>query len=136
MAHNVLSGLANGQNTNLSKGTIRNADAVLLLLNEAGGMAYGRDLKAQLRDWRPGNSYGYLFQSHQPGSGYGFMGTHFGQDHNVVSHQPTVADPYMKKASYRTSVRRTYYYRSARGLYAISAEGYKRLGELGIPRHS
>ena len=134
----ILRGLVNGQNTNLSKGTIRNADAVLLLLNEAGGVAKVGYLQEQLRNWRPGLTYGYLFRSNYEGGGYGFTGTSFLQSHNVVHHEPSYNemckdDDLEDEPTYgHNSIRRTYYYRSGRGIYAISAEGYKRLRELGI----
>lgn len=134
----ILHGLKNGQNTSFSKGTIRNADAVLLLLNEAGGVATVRQLQGQLQSWRPGPTYGYLFRSHYEGGGYGFMGTDFNQTHNMVHHHPS-ADSLWKddeledEPSYgHTSKRRTYYYRAARGVYAITSEGFRRLYELGI----
>lgn len=128
-----LSGLTNGQNTDLNKGVIRNADAVLLLLNEAGGMAHGRDLKAALKEWRPGRVYNYLFQSHCHGSGYGFCGTNIHTESYRVYHHPGFEE-YGAGTVGHESTRRTYYYRMARGLFAITAEGYRRLEELGIPR--
>ncbi len=121
----ILSGLRNGQNTDLSTGTIRNADAVLLLLHTHGGMGRSRDLKAALRFWRAGRSYSYLFQSHSATAGYGFVGASFEQGTNRVYHESS----YYGDAHYST--RRTYYYRRSRGNYAITAEGYKRLAELG-----
>ena len=122
----ILSGLRNGQNTDLSAGTIRNADAVLLLLHSSGGMGRSADLKAALRTWGGEQSYGYLFQSHCPSSGYGFVGTSFEQASNRVYHYAS------EHGDSHYSVRRTYYYRLARGNFAISAEGYKRLNELGF----
>jgi len=121
----ILSGLRNGQNTDLSEGVIRNADAVLLLLHAHGGMGRSGDLKAALRFWRSGRSYGYLFQSHCTTAGYGFVGTSFEQTSNRVYHEASDHG----EAHY--SDRRTYYYRLTRGNYAISAEGYIRLRELG-----
>lgn len=125
MDTNLLAGLRNGQNTDLSKGTIRNADAVLLLLNSAGGMAKSRDLRAALRTWRPDLSFGYLFQMPSHGSGYGFAGTAFTSSGTRVFHQPADLD-----GDGHTSWRRQYYYRVRRGVYAITAEGYNRLQEL------
>jgi hypothetical protein len=122
----ILSGLRNGQNTDLSAGTIRNADAVLLLLHSAGGMGRSDDLKAALRAWGGDLSYSYLFQSHSPSGGYGFVGTSFEQASNRVYHYPSAY------GDEHYSVRRTYYYRVARGNYAVSSEGYKRLNELGF----
>lgn len=130
----LLAGLRNGQNTDLGAGTIRNADAVLLLLNSAGGVARTRDLKDALRQWRPGLSFGYLFQF-QPTygtSGYGFLGSNFHQASTVVYHNPTYSIP--DRGEGHESIRRNYYYRTARGTVAISAEGYRRLTELGVPR--
>lgn len=122
----ILSGLRNGQNTDLSSCVIRNADAVLLLLHSSGGMGRSGDLKAALRSWRGCRSYGYLFQSHCPSTGYGFVGTSFEQATNRVYHYAS------DHGDSHYSVRRTYYYRLARGNYAITAEGYKRLTELGF----
>lgn len=140
MESNILSGLTNGQNTNLSKGTIRNADAVLLLLNESGGVAKVGKLQSQLKAWRPGPTYGYLFRSNHEAGGYGFMGTSFDQSHNVVHHEPSYDemckdDNLEDDPTYgHKSIRRTYYYRSGHGVYSISAEGFRRLEELGINR--
>jgi hypothetical protein len=123
--NDILSGLMNGQDSDASKRTIRNADAVLLLLDAMGGVAEVRDLRAALKEWRPGRSYGYLFQSNFEGSGYGFVGTSFHQTHNRISHAPAKWG-----GRCHESDRRTYYFRQGRGVYAISAEGYRRLGEL------
>lgn len=131
----LLSGLRNGQNTDLHKGTIRNADAVLLLLNERGGSARGRDIKAALREWRPGLAFGYLFQSNFRGSGYGFCGTSILTESYRIRHAPSF-ESYGAGDDGHESTRRTYYYRVARGFFAITAEGYRRLEELGVPRHT
>lgn len=122
----ILDGLRNGQNTDFSKGTIRNADAVLLLLHSAGGIARSTDLKRVLREWVGPLSFGYLFQIYCDSGGYGFAGESFSQSTNRVYHYGTGSKPD------HYSIRRTYYYRMARGNYAISAEGYVRLRELGF----
>lgn len=129
----ILLGLRNGQNTNISRGTIRNADAVLLLLASAGGVARIGQLKATLRAWRPGKVYNYVFQAHTGrGEGYGFCGDTFEQSTVSVEHYPHRG---RKDWAWHTSTRRTYYYRIARGIIAISLEGYKRLAELGMQSH-
>lgn len=118
-----LAGLSHSFVTDLPAGTVRNADAVLLLLHAAGGTGRSTAVKATLRKWRGEDlSFGYLFQSHYPTTGYGFVGRNFEQASNRVHHVDTGRD----------STRRTYYYRLARGHYAVSAEGYRRLAELGV----
>ena len=123
----ILRGFKNGQNTDLDKGTIRNADAVLLLLNEAGGTARVGELRAALRAWRPNRHFNYLFQMYSGSGGYGFAGSNFASATTRVYHYGT---GFGDKG--HESDRRTYYYRSGRGTYAITAEGFRRLAELGV----
>lgn len=132
----LLKTLRNGQNTNLTAGTIRNADALLLCLNARGGVALRRHLEADLRSWRPQLSFSSLFNGTGASSGYGFVGRSFEQAHNEVYHEGYYRPDGTLAAESHTSLRRTYYYRSGHGIYSISAEGYKRLQELGISRHS
>jgi hypothetical protein len=122
----VLKGLSNGNVTSLDRGVIRNADAVLLLLKEAGGVARIRDLTAALRSWRPGLHFNYLFQKYSAHGGYGFCGSSVASESTRVWH-----DDYSRPKGGHYSTRRTYYYRSAHGVYTITAEGYRRLAELG-----
>lgn len=126
----VLSGLRNGQNTDLARGRVRNADAVLLLLNSCGGSARVGDLKAALKAWRPDRVYSYLFQLSPD---YGFLGGSFEQATSTVEHYPSRG---RGKWAWHESTRRTYYYRLARGVVAISLEGYRRLAELGVQSHA
>ena len=67
-------------------------------------------------------------------SGYGFVGTSFLQESNQVHHLPRWR-PGAGLSDGHMSTRRTYYYRTGRGVYSISAEGYRRLAELNVPRH-
>lgn len=122
---NILLGLTHSFITNLSAGTINNADATLLILKTLGGVAKLSSIREALRQWRPGLRFNYLFQSLPTYGcgGYGFVGKDFHASHNKVNHQ----DP----DGYHYSNRRTYWYRSAHGVYSITAEGYRRLAELG-----
>ena len=118
----ILAGLTNGNRTDLSKGVITNSDAVLLLLfHTFGGIARTRDLRTHLNNWRGPRSYGYLFQNYQPGwsTGYGFVGRTFEQSTTRID----TLYPYD---------RRNFYYTVRRGTVAISAEGFRRLEELGV----
>lgn len=128
-----LRGLRNGQNTDLAKGTIRNADAVLLLLHANGGTARTGLLKSALVAWRPGPSYGYLFQYASPHSdaGYGFVGSRFDQAYTKVGHAGSFRGAGDFTARHE-SLRRNFYYRVRTGVVAISAEGLRRLAELGV----
>jgi hypothetical protein len=122
----ILSGLSNGNRTDLSAGIITNSDAVLLLLHSLGGTARTRDLKALLNQWRGPRSYGYLFQNYEPGwsNGYGFVGRTFEQATTQITE-------WGFEDFGRRWTRRNYYYTLRRGTVAISAEGFRRLGELG-----
>lgn len=127
---NVLAGLRNGQNTDLLGGTVRNADAVLLLLASRGGVATTKELRTSLQQWRPGLRFTYLFASRGAFGGYGFCGPDFVTPSCQVYHygQYKGFEP-----GGHESTRRHYYYRLRRGTIAISAEGFKRLEELGRP---
>jgi hypothetical protein len=125
----LLKTLRNGQDTNLNKGTIRNADALLLCLAARGGVAKRRELQADLLEWRPGLSYSSLFNGTKASSGYGFVGTSFHQTHNEVYHEGHYR-PDGSGVDGHVAKRRTYYYRSGHGIYSITAEGCKRLSEL------
>jgi len=122
MDNKILSGLRNDQKTDLSKGTIRNADAVLMLLHSAGGVARKGEIKKALQDWSGNNqTYCYLFKSYWNET-HGFVGNSFEQSSFQIFNSSTS----------RYFTRRTYYYRTSRGKYSISAEGFKRLRELGF----
>lgn len=131
MSNITLDGLANGNVTDLEKGTIRNADAVLLILHAYSGVATKGEILAVLKAWRPEPCYGYLFQSAARSGGYGFVADSYEQAHNDVYHHPHIAPNGTWKGGH-TSRRRTYYYRKSHGVYAITAEGMARLAELGI----
>ena len=121
---NILRGLTHSFATNLSAGRINNADATLLVLESLGGVAKVGQILKVLRGWRPGLSFGYLFNTSAHG-GYGFVGGDFHTTHNRVYHFPGFV------TEEHESDRRTYWYRSAHGTYTITAEGYRRLDELG-----
>lgn len=128
----LLKTMVNGQDTDWRKGTIRNADAVLLLLHSLGGMTARTNLVRSLREWRPGRSYGYLFQSASRYGGYGFVGRDEDTTHNTVHHCGHVDWGGKRGSKEHDSCRRTYYYRVRPGVYALTLEGRKRLVELGI----
>ena len=118
----ILSGLTNGNRTDLFNNKVTNADAVLLLLSANGGKAKTRDLRQALRTWsNSSKSFGYLFQNYEPGwsTGYGFVGRTFEQATTEID------GPYPYN-------RRNFYYRTQRGTVAISAEGFRRLAELSF----
>lgn len=122
----VLTDLTHSTVTNIPAGRINNADACLLLLRELGGSATTGQLRAGLRAWRPNLEFTYLFNTSDTG-GYGFVGGDFLSTHNEVYHQGSDFD------NGHTSRRRTYWYRFGRGKYNITAEGIRRLCELGLP---
>lgn len=116
----ILSGLSNGNRTDLFNGKVTNADAVLLLLSANGGKARTGHIREALREWSGSSkSYGYLFQNYEPGwsTGYGFVGRTFEQPTTLIDGP----SPYS---------RRNFYYRTQRGTVAISAEGFRRLAEI------
>lgn len=121
-----LAGLTHSSRTAISAGRINNADAVLLLLHSMGGNATSRALKAALNEWRPGPVFAYLFNT-CPSGGYGFVGANFYSATNRVYHAPST----WGREGCETD-RRTYWYRSAHGRYSITAEGLRRLTELGV----
>ena len=116
----ILSGLSNGNRTDLASGRVTHADAVLLLLSSNGGKARTGHIREALREWSGSSkSFGYLFQNYEPGwsTGYGFVGRTFEQATTRID----TLWPYN---------RRNFYYRTQRGTVAISAEGFRRLAEL------
>ena len=123
----ILDGLKHSYVTHLETGLINNADAALLVLLEAGGVAATTDVRAALRTWRPGLHFTYLFHSHDPSGGYGFTGTSFESINNRVYHYHDFNSS--KDGHYST--RRTYWYRRSRGVVALTAEGIRRLREMG-----
>lgn len=130
MSNITLEGLVNGNVTDLKAGTIRNSDAVLLIIHAHSGVATKAEVMSILNAWRPGPSYGYLFQTESRGS-YGFIASSYEQSHNTVYHHPHLTPNGNWKGGHM-SRRRTYYYRKSRGVYALTAEGMTRLSELGI----
>lgn len=132
----LLKTMVNGQDTDWQKGTIRNADAVLLLLHSLGGMTARTNLVRSLREWRPGHRYGYLFQSESHYGGYGFVGRDEYSTHNTVHHSGHVDWDGKRGSKEHKSKRRTYYYRAQKGMYALTLEGLKRLVELGVTHHA
>lgn len=126
---NILGNFVHGFATNLGKGVINNADATLFLLAAMGGVAKGRDLKRALKSWRPNRLYNYLFQSYARYGGYGFCGSNINSCSNEVYHSPRCFN-----GEGHTSQRRTFWYRTGRGTYALTFEGIRRLTELGIKR--
>ena len=123
-----LRGLSHSSRTNLSMGRISNHDATLLLLHSMGGKATSRALKAALNEWRPGLAFTYLFNT-CPSGGYGFVGKNFYSATNRVYHYPN-GETWGREGC--ETDRRTYWYRSARGCYTLTAEGLRRLTELGF----
>lgn len=114
--------LSHARSTDLSRGRVTNADAALLALHGLGGSARSREIKSVLRSWRPGHDFVYLFNTSARGN-YGYVGRDIASTSNLVS-RPPPAD--------KDTTRRTYWYRLARGRYAITIEGYRRLAELGV----
>lgn len=131
MSSNILDGLTNGNVTNLKAGTIRNSDAVLLIIHAYSGLATKGEILSILKAWRPEPCYSYLFQSASASGGYGFVADSYEQTHSNVYHHPHIAPNGTWKGGHTTR-RRTYYYRKSRGVYALTAEGMARLTELGI----
>lgn len=127
----TLANLTHSYTTDLSKGTINNADAALLVIHTYSGVATRGEVIAILKSWRPGRHYSYLFQSPSYGS-YGFVANNVNQAHNEVYHGPYWDPRRDDWVEGHTSQRRTYYYRKGPGLYALTNEGIKRLAELGI----
>jgi len=121
----VLADLTHSTVTNLPAGRINNADACLLLLRELGGSATTGQLRAGLRAWRPNLEFNYLFNTCDTG-GYGFVGRDFLSTTNKVYHQGS------NFSLGHVTHRRTYWYRFGRGKYIITAEGIRRLRELGL----
>lgn len=122
---NILRGFTHSYTTDLATGKINNADATLLVLKKLGGSAKVGVIRKALRKWRPNRSFGYLFNT-CPSGGYGFVGGTFLTTGNRVFHHPAPSEPMG-----HFSNRRTYWYRSAHGTYSITAEGYRRLAEIG-----
>ena len=130
----TLRGLTHGFKTDLARRVVNNADAALIVLWEHGGLADLNELRSELQAWRPGRQFTYLFNKYD-GGGYGFVGQNFETASNAIWHAAYVVwgpRGIERQVDGHHSVRRTYWYRRARGVYAITAEGLKRLGELGL----
>lgn len=120
LQHNVL--------TNLKKNRINNRDAVVLLLGQHNGIAHRKVLRKALLDWRPGLHHSYLFNSY-----YNQVANNFAEASRRVYHEGHITwdesgEMYTRKG--HDSDRRMYWYRLDNGIYGLTAEGYRRLGEL------
>ena len=124
MTNQELLGLRLNNVTDLNDGRVNNRDMVVLLLGNKDGTSTRKDLLTALRTWRPGVYYGYLFNTH-----YNQVATSFAEANRKVFHAGTwKADGQWPEG--HNSNRRMYWYRTGRGVYALTAEGYRRLGEL------
>lgn len=127
----TLANLTHSYTTDLTKGTINNADAALLIIHAYSGVATRGEVISSLKAWRPGLHYSYLFNASRHG-GYGFVAGDINQTHSETYHSPHWDQRRDDWVEGHTSQRRTYYYRKGPGLYALTNEGIKRLAELGI----
>jgi len=152
----VLSGFTHASRTNAAKAKITNHDACLLVLLGRGAVARVGELMGDLRTWRPmvgtykkslgrynyeterttnkgkfidlpaRHDFAYLFNTSIHG-GYGFVGddamTRTKTVHGWTHTQNNGARNFVTQ-------RRTYWFRSGKGVYTVTAEGLKRFSEL------
>lgn len=116
-----LESLKHSPRTNLTKGKINNHDAALLIIAAAqDGLITSKEVKNALKAWRsdvPERKYVYLWNT-CTGPGNSFVGANIRTPFNVIRNNVT------------DSLRRTYWCRVKRGVYRVTLEGYRRLGEL------
>jgi hypothetical protein len=122
----MLRSLRHSPKTNIAKGRISNHDAALIIMAESqDGASQTGEVIAALRSWRGPHRSGvhlafrYLFNTSSMG-GYGFVGKNI---ESVFSHV-------WRAIPQRDGRRRTYWYRTMKGHYRITIEGYRRIGEL------
>lgn len=113
---NPLKGLRHGLVTDLKEGVVNNADAILILLHNHGGVAPLVTLLEGLSQWQPDIRFAYHFKKLNYSSA-GLLGSspssRFGQ---VFSDKE----------------RKTYFYQSSKGIYSLTIAGMVRLRELGL----
>jgi hypothetical protein len=128
MTNQQLRGLRLNNVTDLHDGRVNNRDMVVLLLGNRGGTSSRKDLLSALRTWRPGArgslSYGYLFSTF-----YDQVAASFLEADRKVFHAGTWKADGQWPVGHHSN-RRMYWYRTGKGVYALTAEGYRRLGEL------
>jgi hypothetical protein len=129
---NILSKFTHSQHTNFNKFTLTNHDAALIVI-ASQCVAKTKNVKAILRQWRNNNNtYEYLFNTSKYG-GYGFVG----KDINSIEEKIGSSWDYWKHITdwtdtipYKTSMRKTYWFRIKPGYYAPTLLGWSRFTQI------